>query len=322
MILLCEGDEVAYRCAFACEGTRYIVHTSKDSRRLKAKKWTKEKIVEFFNSKGKTLDRDYTLEPYTLIEEEYIVNYTLDRMIERLSKLKTDHFKITKIALWLSPSDHSNFRYNVATLIGPKGVGYKAGRPEKPYWLSHIKNRLKEIHGAKELQGYEADDALGMFANSNTVLCHQDKDMNAIEGWHYNLVTGETYYINEGLGELILEEKINSKGKTEYKVRGRGLVWFYVQLLTGDSTDNIPGCKNPAKLHYANPPNISERVAYELLDYVVSEEEAFNVVKDMYIANYGIGWQEVLEEIADLVWICRKENETGRQYLKSKGFIK
>lgn len=321
MLLLCEADELAYRCASACQSTGYIIHDSFTSRKLKDKKWNKTKIQDFLSKKGWVLDKDYTLEPYIRLDKEYLVNYTVDRRIESLRNLKTPHFEITDIQLWLSPSDRSNFRYNVSTLVGPKGVGYKAGRGDKPYWLKHIQDRLKEVHGAKELHGYEADDALGMFADSDTVLCHQDKDMNSIEGWHYDHVSDSCYYIEDGVGELILEEKTNSKEKVEYKVRGRGLIWFYLQMLTGDSTDNIPGCKNPDKAHHKNKPNISEMEGYRLLEGVRDEQEAVNIITEMYSYTYGDNWVEAIMEVSDLLWIVRRDGLTGRQYLKDKGFI-
>ena len=48
-----------------------------------------------------------------------------------------------------------------------------------------------------------------------------DKDFDQVEGWHYNFVKKQQYYIS----------------KTQ------GLLNFYMQFLTGDRIDNIIGVK-------------------------------------------------------------------------------
>ena len=300
MILHQEADEIAYRCAFACQRQGYKV-IKKDKVIDLKDEMTKTEIVAKLADKGGKLDVNYTLEPYPIIEPEYIVDFTVDRMVEKLHELDTPEFgKIKEVNLWLSPGDHSNFRYNVANIVGGKGVGYKAGRPPKPHWLAHIRERLIHKWDAQEIFGFEADDALGMFANSGTVLSHIDKDINMVPGWHYNHVTGEVYKIEDGLGTLIYEDKALKKG---------GLIFFYAQLIMGDSTDNIPGIKK------AGP-----KKAYDLLKTSLDEEEAYNVVRQLYVQQYGDRALEALYEVADLIWMCRKKDETGRQYLQSRGF--
>ncbi len=324
MKLVQEADELAYRCAFACQKQAYIVTTAKGSHDFKAK-FTKTEIIAHFKKKDKHLDVDYKLEGYSLIEPEHIVKYTLDRMIDRLWQVEHPSWErcvqtipggglscITEIELWLSPSDHSNFRYKLTEIMGPHGLGYKAGRGAKPHYLKFIRELLIEKYGAKEAFGYEADDALGLAASENVILSHIDKDMNMIEGWHYNHVTQEVYYVEEGLGSI---------DYIDGKVVGRGILFFYLQLLTGDAIDNIPGCKNPAKGHHTKPPNISGKEGVTLLQNVEDEADAFNVVGVMFQHTYEDNWLSALMECADLLWICRQEGVTGRQYLKNKGFI-
>lgn len=303
MILHQEADEIAYRCAFACQSQGYIWHGKTKTVDLN-NKFTKTEVVKFFKEKkGKTIDVDYTLESYPIIEQEHIVNFTLDRMVEKLYDLQTAEFgRITGVNLWLSPSDHSNFRYGVANIIGSKGVGYKAGRPAKPHWLSHIRDRLINKWGAKEIHGYEADDALGMYSKlEGTVVSHIDKDINMIPGWHYNHVTEDVYYVNNDLGGLTY---------VDGKLIGRGLIFFYAQLLTGDSTDNIPGIKK-----------IGAKRAYDLLHSCLDEEEAYNIVFKLYVQQYKDMARDALCEIADLLWIVRADRLTGRQYLHKQWLL-
>lgn len=301
MILNQEADEIGYRCAFACQQQGYIWHGKKNSVDLKGK-FTKTEIKNFFLKKGKVLDQDYTLEPYSIIEEEFVVKYTLDRMIEKLYNLEHDKLGKTKeVNLFLSPGDHSNFRYKVANIPASKGQGYKAGRPPKPYYLPFVRNRLIEKWGAVEVQGYEADDALGMYQTTETVASHIDKDINMIPGHHYNHVTGEFYFVPESLGTLEY-----SKGK----LTGRGLIFFYAQLITGDATDNIPGI-----------PKAGPKKAYDLLSPYDREDLCFQEVKNQYKSYYGRQWEEAIAEVADLLWIVRADKLTGRQYLANKNFI-
>ncbi len=235
-----------------------------------------------------------------LVREEYIVSSRLDRYIAALYEIEHPVLgKVQDVDLWLSPSDHSNFRYAVANIPGSKGPGYKAGRPEKPVWLAHIKDRMKTQWGAKEIQGYEADDALGIYQTERTIASHIDKDINMIPGWHYNHVTEEFYNVPEGLGHLIYENK---------KLVGRGTMFFYAQLLIGDSTDNIPGITG-----------VGLKKAFDSLHSHQEEEQCLITTLAHYQKQYGEDHIDAIFEIADLIWICRKKGETGRQYLQSLG---
>jgi hypothetical protein len=314
MILIQEADEFAYRCAFTCQKQAYIVRTNKGEHDFK-NKYTKTDIVNYFKKKGKQLDVDYTVEGYVLIDPPHIVKHTLDRMINKLwyvGELMEPYAVIHDVHLWLSPSDHSNFRYSIAELMGPRGAGYKAGRGPKPHYLKFIKELLINEYGAREIQGFEADDALGIYADQDAILSHIDKDMNMIEGWHYNHVTEEAYYVPAGLGEVSM---------VEGKVVGRGLKFFYLQLLTGDAIDNIPGCINKDKVHHSKPPQISNAVGVAMLSEKCTEKDCFDTVADAFKFTYKDNWCNALMECADLLWICRKNTETGRQYLKSRGFL-
>jgi hypothetical protein len=301
MILNQEADEIGYRCAFACQKQGYIWH-GKKTIDLKGK-FTKTQIKKFFTTKGKELDRDYTLEPYAIIEEEHIVTYTLDRMIEKLYAIDIPKVgKVDKVNLWLSPSDGSNFRYGVANIPGSKGHGYKAGRPPKPHYLGFIRNRLIEKWGAKEIFGYEADDALGIYQNDGTIASHIDKDINMIPGHHYNHVTGEYYHVPTGLGSLTYDSG---------KLIGRGIIFFYAQLITGDATDNIPGI-----------PKMGPKKAYDLLHPCSTERDCYEQVYKLYTEYYGVdNATQAISEVADLLFIVRSDRLIGRQYLSHRGWL-
>lgn len=295
-----EADEIAYRVAFSCQRTAYILDTGKSKRDF-GTKYTKTELVNKLKEICKILDEDYTLESYVVVEPDYIAKARLDRQIQKLYQVEVDGHKISKVWLWLSPSDHSNFRYSIVNFPGPKGMGYKAGRGEKPYHLQLVRQRLIDKWEAREAQGCEADDMLSMHQRCNTIASHIDKDINMVPGWHYNWVEDEIYLIPDGLGMLVMDNKRLKKG---------GIIFFYAQMLMGDATDNIPGINKlgPVK-------------AYNLLKDCTTEQQAFDIVKAQYQKQYEEIWQDVLEEVADLLWMVRNDALTGRQYLKERGFI-
>ncbi len=306
MIINQEADEIAYRVAFSCQPTGYIVDTGKSKKKFSTR-MKKKTIVDGLKDRGKILDEDYTIEAYKEILEPYIAKARLDNQVQVIKNIVHPELGgYDKLNLWLSPSDGSNFRYNVATIPGPKGLGYKAGRPEKPQHLKMLRERLINKWGAEEVNGYEADDALAMCQTATSVASHVDKDINMVEGWHYNWVENEFYHVAGGLGKLILSDK--------RKLKRGGIIFFYAQLLMGDATDNIPGI-----------PKIADVTAYKLLHECKTELQAFNIVAEKYQAQYPgpycDSWVRAIAEVADLLWMVRADGLTGRQYLQSRGFI-
>lgn len=76
--------------------------------------------------------------------------------------------------------------------------------------------------------GLEADDLIGLFATNGTpcVICTIDKDLQTIPGTHMHLRTQEKSVINELQADAM----------------------FYTQALSGDTVDDIPGCKGIGKV--------------------------------------------------------------------------
>lgn len=292
MILNVEADEIIYRCAFAVQRQGYSIVTNKGSVRDFRNDYTKTQIVKKLQEIGKVIDEDYVLHSYTLCEP---VENALSIAKHTVRKLA----HIGEVKLWLSPSDRSNFRYSVAKTPGGAGVGYKAGRGARPKYYEEVREYLLKYYDTEEIQGYEADDALGIYQTGDTVAVHMDKDINMIPGRHLNWVTSERYIVPDGLGTLNLDDK---------KVVGRGLKFFYFQMLTGDSTDNIPGI-----------PRVGVKTAYNILNPLQKEEDIIDKISEMYYTTYGDKWYDVLLEIADLLWIVRSDLKKGSQYLIDKG---
>jgi hypothetical protein len=95
--------------------------------------------------------------------------------------------------------------------------------------------------------------------------------------------------------------KVDKLGKNKpLKVLGTGSKFFYYQLLTGDSTDNIQGImgRGPA-------------FAYNLLKDVATDRECYELVAEVYVKTYGDVWEEKLREMADLLYIIKDTDEEG-----------
>lgn len=288
-ILNVEADEILYRSAFAVERKGWKLTSKAGKVKDFGNEYTKTKLVKMLKERDKQIDVDYTLESYPIVEPVTFCLQIIKNTLKRLSNYG-------ELKLWLTASDHSNFRYGIIETEGPRGMGYKAGRPPRPVHYQAARDYLINKCGAEEIFGYEADDALCMYQTDDTIATHIDKDINMVVGKHLNWVTMEFYESPEGLGTLELNEK--------RKVIGRGLKFFYHQLLTGDATDNIPGVKGMGPI-----------TAYKVLEECLTEEECRTIVNSIYLAKFGEGYESRLAEVADLLWMVRDDLLTGRQYL-------
>jgi 5'-3' exonuclease len=126
----------------------------------------------------------------------------------------------------------------------------------------------------------EADDEMGIRQDDTTIICTIDKDLDMIEGRHFNFVKNKHYMVDPATA-----------------MRN-----FYKQLLTGDKTDMIPGIYGlgPAK-------------AEALLGSYNKEEEYKGVIFDAYKAHFPYcGTEDVLAHIdmvGKLLWIKRTPDE-------------
>lgn len=178
--------------------------------------------------------------------------------------LKCDDYKA-----WITGKN--NFRYEVA-----KHVPYKDNRKNaaKPPHYDVLREHLVKL-GAEVTDGDEADDAVARESvKGGCWIVHVDKDLDQLEGWHYNPVKDERYYIS----------------------KFDGLKNFYKQMLTGDRTDNIEGVRG-----------IGPVKANKLLKDCKTEQELYEVVCKVYDDN-GMESSRILEN-ANLLWLRRSETE-------------
>ena len=193
-----------------------------------------------------------------------------------------------------------NFRNEISDLEPYKGNRSNAS---KPYHWGTVDSLLKEKYGAIECTGNEADDALALTARkeqergNNPCICSRDKDLRMVQGWHYSWPCGEhqpekpLYYISALEGER----------------------WFWTQMLTGDSTDNIMGCgqrfdkiyKSGAKKGqpYRTRNGVGPKDAESTLRDCKDTKEFFKLVRGLYIKHFGDDAEKRMIEMGRLLYI-------------------
>lgn len=224
------------------------------------------------------------------------VEYALHSIKKLINKCKkacsADHYIIFL-------TGKGNFREERATLLPYKGNR----KQEKPEHHAAIREYLIEHHGAIVIDGAEADDALGIFLTEKEIgvekiIATLDKDLNGVPGWHYN-------WKKDILYEVSLEEAD---------------AFFCEQLLTGDSTDNIPGlfkvtgqrATKKIKERVAEKETFAEQV-FEVLEIY---DECMNASSDMACSRQDV--EDTVKEIGDLLWMHRDGEESWWEYYQKQ----
>lgn len=164
-----------------------------------------------------------------------------------------------------------NFRNDIAVT-----APYKGNRVDKvkPQHLAALRNHLMKEWKADMSEGQEADDSIAIEATKlgdNGVIVSLDKDLDQVAGWHYNFIKKEAYYITEA----------------------EGLLRLYMQILTGDTADNIIGLRNIGNVR-----------AKKMLEDAADETEMFQRCVEAYDGN-----EDRVVENAHLLFLRRHEGQ-------------
>lgn len=160
---------------------------------------------------------------------------------------------------------------------------YKTNRDvtHKPLWYREIKDYLLDKGALFSEEGDEADDALGIaqMNSKNTIICTNDKDLDMIPGLHYNWSPSK------------IDKGVYSVDEIE------GLRHFYTQLITGDSTDNIPG--------------LYKHMGRKAMPALLAPIQEMYFEREMWQYALGLFHQDVqfLTMTGSLLWIKRDNNK-------------
>lgn len=136
-------------------------------------------------------------------------------------------------------------RFDIAVL--KEYQGNRAGKV-KPKWLAQLRQWMQGRYVGGDIlcvmnENQEADDGM---AQANyaaiqagtphlSIIHADDKDLTMCSGFHCNWRTGEITEVY-GYGSIRLDDSGSTK-----KINGFGTSFFWAQMLTGDTADNIPG---------------------------------------------------------------------------------
>lgn len=235
------------------------------------------------------------------------------------------------VQLHLTPKDSDKGdRYNLALL-----KEYQANRKDKPKpkFLHVIREWMHKERGALLHMDCEADDGMSMaqykaIAEGTpelSVIATKDKDLCMVPGLQLNWDTGEITDTKDDPFGFIRLHVMDNKQKTK-KVVGRGWKFFWAQVLMGDPADNISGlpmCYLPEYLSASGKPKkVGPVLAYEILENVKTNKEAFEIVRELYkvcdenepFVNWRdgspIGFGQAFLSEASLLWMRRVNSPT------------
>jgi len=274
--VLIDGDLLVYRCGFAAERTEYAVDYVDEEYGEEGTVWAENaKGAKALSEKLTEQGRTNEIRKHVNLEPVGNALYNVKSMIATaLDNLQASN---EEVIIHLSGPD--NYRFDVATL-----KEYKGNRdPEhKPTHGPAIKSYMKKNWSYVISENEEADDTLGIAQWATyqddpygSVIVSVDKDLNMIPGLHYNFLKDESYFVDED----------------------EAMRYFWYQMVTGDSTDNIPGI-----------PGMGPAKAKKALDDVATSD-LYGMVRALYVQGYGDSADAALLEMGRLLWIRREEGE-------------
>jgi hypothetical protein len=274
-----DGDPIVYAVGFASEQKRWVTPDDKlfeeeaDADRYVGKYYD-ALLAEYFPEEDDDFDLWAWIDTTKVQEPLEFVLSSAKRMVAGIVEaVGADEYYV-----WLTGKD--NFRDGVATWQPYKG--HREGAA-KPFYYQEIRDYLIDHQHGVVINGCEADDMLSLGAVMHGhVIATIDKDLDNTPGEHYNWQKKSLYTVTDH------EADVN----------------FYTQLLTGDSTDNIPGLFR-----------FTGRRATANLKKEIAECSNAREMYDAVLAIY-MGWSDrpeeevkrFLLEIGRLLWMARDPN--------------
>jgi len=281
-----DGDIIVYRAGFVSQTN---VHKVKDQ---------DGDVLEEFSSKAEANDFVEMLslqENVTPVIESEVIplsNDDADMIVDTMIKGIITNTNSTDYIVYLSGK--TNFRNQVATIRE-----YKGNRSDsvKPIHYDYIREYIADKHPTVVSDNCEADDLCAMRLYSEfkkakaskrksdceAILCSIDKDLRNIPGHHYNIANK-------------VSDWVSPKEANRH---------FAMQLLTGDSTDNIPGIS-----YFSDKKKkIGKKTAEKIIGEATTIEELHSLVEAVYIEWAGEDWEAKLQEVGSLLWMQRQPEE-------------
>lgn len=275
MYALFDADILVFRCGFAAERRHWFLKVGEEQYDFEYKREATDKLDQllpgvYSREEGKDYQMwsEVNLEPLGHALQN--VKTTVTKCLEAV---QCDGFD-AKLYL----SGKSNFRDKIAVTRPYKG---NRDRSHRPTYEKEIRAFMIQNYDCYIAENEEADDMLGIaqtrYGPEDSVIISIDKDLDQIPGLKYNLMHDVAYNITE-----------------------RQAVYnFHLQLLTGDTTDNIPGL-----------PGIGPGKARKALHGLETERALIEECHRMYQVHSGHeDWAKYMKEQGQLLWIRRVPDE-------------
>ena len=245
MRALIDGDILVYRCGFAAEHNRYFFNG--------------DRYESYADLREALSDMEIA---YADVVDEVTVEREIEEVSHALANVKSvmntilEEINTADYIVFLSQGEC--FRNDIATIMEYKGNRRDAA---KPVHYDAIREYLTRGWAAQTFNSIEADDALAMAQGDDSVIVSIDKDLLQVPGYHYNWVKDE---------RLVVTPEVGRKK-------------FWAQVLTGDSTDNIPGIYG-----------VGPKTAKRMIEDVVMKNHPAITEDDFYFMLAADQWDEYL----------------------------
>lgn len=221
--------------------------------------------------------------------------------------------------LMTGSGSHKGHRYAIAR--GKPYQGQRAGSRRPKNWeglRTMLENSFLDRRITVETTyTAEADDLFGFYAYNdpdNIVILTQDKDMRMLPGTHLDWVTNRVHVVEHGLATVRQEHIMYNRTVVDsvFNDKQYGPKWFWLQMLHGDTADNIPGLPKYSPNWDGKFKPVGEVTASKLLDdpaYLPDPTmPASHAVSYWYSSYYGDRWLVEMLEQACLLWMRRDPN--------------
>lgn len=163
-----------------------------------------------------------------------------------------------------------------------KSATREKARQNKASYFDDLKAYLLTKPNTVLCDGFETDDLIRMWATQSSdhgleyVVCSIDKDLDCIPGKHWNPTKDLFYTVTEDQADA----------------------FYWKQILTGDSIDNIPGI-----------PGVGPVKANKILENANTQKERKQRVINAYKEKYGDEWHAYLTVNGRLIHLWRTMND-------------
>ncbi len=195
------------------------------------------------------------------------------------------------VVLLTASGSHKGHRYAIARVKPYQGQRANSRRPANWRALRDYMEGPEFPWPVESTAVAEADDLFGLYVYPNpegAVIYTQDKDMRMLPGMHLDWVSHRAYTVQPGTDPVFNEKQYGHK-------------WFWLQMLHGDTADNIPGLPK-----YLDPNDKLKPVGEVTAGKLLADEQLLHLrVAELYRSFYGDRWLVEMMEQACLLWMRR-----------------